>query len=469
MTKIKSLLLASIVFGACSGQVIISDSAEFATLDTYSSHNDLTIGCECVDRDYCDFDAYKDYLPELGMGIARIQAGWAKCEKVKGQYSFEWLDNMVDGLLERGMEPWIELSYGNPVYEYGGTATLAGGWPRGDEAVGAWLAWVRELALRYKGKTHLWEVWNEPDMNLKHNFGGSAEEMVDLTVRTAEVLKSIDPEAEIAAFGLSKGRDSKNSIPLVRMLIERLQKEGREQLIEWLSFHSYHYRPEELKEDADSLQKIISAYSSPLKLWQGESGAPSKGYQGGALSKYDWTEVSQAKWDLRKMMFCHSLGMRTCCFTISDISYSADDFIKTKNLKGLLETDENRQVVRKKASYDAARRFATVYGLLDKREEGIYVSLNDSTACCCGFSDNETGRKSIVLWDAGSTPDNSEETSPADITVANSGIRHPVAMDIRTGRIVSLRYKRRGKNIYLSNVPFYDSPVIVADAKTLGI
>ena len=78
-------------------------------------HNDLILGCETLDRDYADYDAYKEYLAPLGMRYVRLQAGWAKCERQRGVYDFAWLDHIVDDAVSRGLEPWLELSYGNPV------------------------------------------------------------------------------------------------------------------------------------------------------------------------------------------------------------------------------------------------------------------------------------------------------------------------------------------------------------------
>lgn len=42
-----------------------------------------SVGCETLDRDYADFSKYKQYVGELGVGYARIQSGWAKCEQEK--------------------------------------------------------------------------------------------------------------------------------------------------------------------------------------------------------------------------------------------------------------------------------------------------------------------------------------------------------------------------------------------------
>ncbi|MBR4372451.1 MAG: beta-galactosidase, partial [Victivallales bacterium] len=61
------------------------------------------LGCETLDRDFADFQKYKNYLPALGIPLIRLQAGWAKTEKTKGQYDFSWLDRIVDDAMELGL------------------------------------------------------------------------------------------------------------------------------------------------------------------------------------------------------------------------------------------------------------------------------------------------------------------------------------------------------------------------------
>lgn len=45
--------------------------------------HELTLGCEVLDRDYTDYQQYKEYLTPLGFKKIRLQAGWAKTEKEK--------------------------------------------------------------------------------------------------------------------------------------------------------------------------------------------------------------------------------------------------------------------------------------------------------------------------------------------------------------------------------------------------
>lgn len=133
---LSSLLLLFIVFTqTVSAQFIITcpdkvrtplkvDLKRIGAIQTRSTKeidsSRLTVGCETLDRDHAVWDNYKDYLPPLGVKKIRLQAGWAKCEKVPGVYDWKWLDEIIDYAIANKIEPWLQPSYGNPAYQGGG-------------------------------------------------------------------------------------------------------------------------------------------------------------------------------------------------------------------------------------------------------------------------------------------------------------------------------------------------------------
>ena len=424
-------------------------------------HNDLILGCETLDRDYADYDAYKEYLEPLGIRYIRLQAGWAKCEKERGVYDFAWLDHIIDDAVSRGLEPWLELSYGNPVYPGGGTAMLTGGWPRGSEAIEGWKSWTRELALRYKGKVHQWEIWNEPENGLRRE-GRDPAEMAELAVITARIIKGIDSEALVAAYGIGRVRRENGAEALITGLAAKLKASGELHLIDAVSYHGYHYIPEESYFiDADSLRAILAGCGWDVDIWQGECGAPSVGYMGGALADYPWSEVSQAKWALRKMLCDHAHGIRTSIFSIADMNYAASDAIKKKNHKGLLETDENNRVLRPKLAYDAVRNLVSVYDNLDVVCDSSAITVGRDSIVAYLFDDSETHLQSAVLWISGAAPTDSRQRGLASVTIRGFRCCRPVCVDLLDGRITRLRMRRRGGDAFFPEVPIYDSPVLI--------
>ena len=432
-------------------------------------HNNLIIGCETLDRGYADYHSYKEYLEPLGMRHIRLQAGWAKSEPKRGEYYFSWLDSIIDDAVSRGLEPWLELSYGNPVYPGGGTPFLSGGWPRGQEALAGWKAWVREVAVRYKGKVQQWEIWNEPENNLRRE-GRNPAEMADLAFETARILKEIDPEAIVAAYGIGRPRHANGVAELIALLSEKLHASGQEYLIDAVSYHGYHYIPEEpYFVEADSLKAILTKCNWDVPIWQGESGAPSVGYMGGAIADYPWTEVSQAKWALRKILCDHAHGIRTGIFSIADMNYASTDEINKKNYKGLLSTDENNRVLRPKMAYEAVRNLVSVYDNLSVACDSSAVKVYADSAMVYLFTDDVTGLHSAVLWKAGAAPTDECAKTPVKVALEGFRSRNPVCVDLLTGHVYRPRVRCCSGTSILKNVPFFDSPVIICDESQVSM
>ena len=110
-----------------------------------------SVGCETMDRDYADWNAYKHLLEPLGAKHGRLFSGWAKTEQEKGRYDFTWLDPQVREMSAMGVKPWICLSHGNPVYgsdfRLGMRVKQVTDKP---EAFEAWLRYCTACVERYK-------------------------------------------------------------------------------------------------------------------------------------------------------------------------------------------------------------------------------------------------------------------------------------------------------------------------------
>ena len=126
------------------------------------------IGFEKLDRDVFDPEKAYDKVAGIGVKKIRIQSGWARTERIEGVYDFAWLDKIVDNLLSRGLEPWICLCYGNPIYtDLAKPVFGAVGCPpiATEREMNAWLAYVKATVAHFKGRVTIFEIWNEPDCN----------------------------------------------------------------------------------------------------------------------------------------------------------------------------------------------------------------------------------------------------------------------------------------------------------------
>lgn len=249
----------------------------------------LGIGFEKLDRAVFDPEKAYDKVADLGVKYIRIQSGWARCEKEKGVYSFEWLDEIVDNLIKRGLQPWICLCYGNGVYDENAKKVFgAVGVPPifNDEQKNAWSNYVYELVSRYKNKVELFEVWNEPDGGWCWKHGVNATELGNFTIDTAKAIKAANPDAKVIGGVLCLRKVS---------YINEALKTGMGEYLDYISFHEYTPREEDVFSKVDMLRSIANQYNENIEIIQGESGSQSKSGGHGALACGAWTEEKQAK------------------------------------------------------------------------------------------------------------------------------------------------------------------------------
>ena len=419
--------------------------------------NDFHVGCEALDRGYGDYEAYKAYLEPLGIRYIRLQAGWARCEREEGVYDFTWLDRIIDDAVSRGLRPWLQLSYGNPLYKGGGNGYSSSELPKSAEALAAWDKWVQAAAERYNGKVDVWEIWNEPDLKIAEGKNTAAE-LVNLSLRTAEILRQANPRAEIAALALAKA-----DVTLLQEFLTGVKKAGKLGLFDWISYHVYTYVPEQSQTEAERMRSAVAAFSNDIRLWHGESGAPSRGRLGGALSEHDWSEVSQSKWVLRSMIGDKAHGIRTGIYTIAENNYSSG-----KNTKGLLETDALNRVTRAKPVYYAVRNLVSINDLLATAEDATGIRVcSDEKVVKYLFSDSGGKIKSAIVCSGGEIPGDDESFGSVSVSVTGFTFSNPVAIDLRTGTIFPLEHYESPNFQSLYRVPFYDSPVLVTEASAI--
>ncbi|MCR4576207.1 MAG: beta-galactosidase [Lentisphaeria bacterium] len=235
------------------------------------------LGCETLDRDFADFQKYKSYLPALGIPLIRLQAGWAKTEKVKGEYDFSWLDRIVDDTMELGLKCLLETDYGNPIYGGGGGWDLAGGFPTSDEALAAWDAWVENLVLHFKDRVDEWAMWNEPDIS-KEN---SLEAIVDFNIRTGTIVRKLAPNSKIAGFSLAH-----SDAAYFEKCLVKLKEKGGDGLFDSYIYHGYKYNPDEAFDNGLKLKAVLAKLGIRGLLRQGENGCSSENTHKIALCDY---------------------------------------------------------------------------------------------------------------------------------------------------------------------------------------
>ena len=413
-----------------------------------------SIGCETMDRDYADWNAYKDYLPYLGAKRGRLFSGWAKTEQEKGVYDFTWLDPQVREMAAMGVKPWICLSYGNPVwgsdFRLGMRVKQVTGNP---EAFAAWLRYCTACVERYKDVVDEWEIWNEPFHQ--------GPEYAELFYRTAKAIRAVQPNAKCYVTAISwtwkKGQTPVQSD--YGVLLERLKKENALDLASLFIYHPYENNPDRSYANlAEPLRAFVKSYSPRFDIFQGEVGCPSQLEYAHAIHSVEWTEYSQAKWNLRRTIGDAARDIPSSVFTCVDLQYT---FMLQSF--GLLRCNLLKEVVYRRPSFYAMQH---VFSYFDEDVHPVGLSkqtVNGKELTVAKFE--RQSQPVYVLWFSGERPGDTLAYERGDVVFDMLGFRDAVWVDLLTGKVCrfpAANIVRTGKQTVVKGLPLWDSPILLA-------
>lgn len=423
------------------------------------SASNWSVGAETMDRDYTVYQNWKSYLGPLGFKKARLQAGWAKTERSKGVYDWTWLDEIIFDMVEQGVEPWVCLCYGNPIYADGGGTLLGAQIPQTEEALQAWENFVAAMVARYKEVIDEWEVWNEPN----HGKGNTPALYADFLIRTAQRIRRRQPQARILAMSLA-GVDAKFADETLAVVASR----NALSLIDEITYHPYSFNPDKSYGAVAGLRETIARYSDRITIRQGENGAPSERRNTKALSKYDWTELSQAKWALCRLLGDLGRDIPSSYFSIADMKYP-DEI----NRKGLLKCRQDKTVAYTKPAYYALQNLAAIFDDRLERIDGYPYETNAAESFSLFAYASRASRLQVVtLWLDGDIPSDSTEKTAIDLTFSSGDFRRPVCVDLREGKVYEIpgqRWSQSGTVYTFRDVPCYDCPILIADQSLIPL
>ena len=425
-----------------------------------------TLGCETLDRDFAVFDEYKSFLAPLGIKTIRLQAGWAKCEKEVGKYDFAWLDKIIDYARSQGINVLLETGYGNPIYKGGGGHDLGAGFPSSEEGLAGWDRWVEAMATRYKGRVRDWAMWNEPDCG-----GKTPESIAAFNIRTAKIIKRIIPDSRIAGLSLA-GNNPGHLEKCLKAMGDDVK------LFDWIIYHGYAPAPESSYENVEKQKEVLAKYNSKAKMRQGENGCPSEMATKFALRGIPWSEYSQAKWDMRRMLGDLGHDVESSVFTICDFNHRGREI----NLKGLLRINWDKEVIAVKRAYYAVQNVASVFDDTLERVKGSRFGTRDTTLSTYEYKKSD-GRRVLVFWTHAdetkalkpkyARPGDSFETRPAVFKYpGGQPFKEPVWIDLFTGRMYAFPKNNQivvPAGIVFIDVPVYDSPCVITERSVVDV
>ncbi len=438
----------------------------------------LGLGFEKLDRKAFDPEKAYDKVAALGVKWIRIQSGWQRTEQEKGVYHFAWLDDIVDNLLRRGLQPWICLAYGNGLYTDSARKVYgAAGCPpiNTAEEKTAWFNYVSALTKRYKGKVSLYEVWNEPDGIWCWKHGVNASEYGQFVIDTAKAIKNGDSEAKVVG-GVTSGDD-------LSFMYQMFQT-GAGAYIDYFSYHAYTWKDEDAFRRVKAVRGMCNQFNPAIKLIQGESGSQSRSDGRGALRRGAWNPQRQAKQLARHTMAdLMTEAEFTSYFSALDMAEGLRGTIGDKSSYmdfgyfGVLgaEFDENGFAIASyspKPSYTALQTISSVFAedfevadlpinIRCEHSDRVFGEDVHSNIISCGFKRTD-GTSAFVYWHSADLM-TTDFQSTISFQVAPFGKKIRL-IDLMDGRIYIIPDEMIESGIgavTLKNIPIKDTPLLL--------
>ncbi len=408
---------------------------------------------------------------------------WDWVEQKRGVYSISpEVDDYVDSLVENGVNIQVQLLYGNPLYtspagkkpdqitpEPGSfhnedRSLYSIFWPpRTPEQIEAFSKYVRWVVDHFRGRIRYYALWNEQDINY-WNPRGNPEEYGRLLKAFIPAVHEADPEAKVIYGG-----QADPSRDFTRRALDTCQCASR---IDVYAYHTYpgygrNLNPESMDsgaygtESPAKLREFVRSYPGIRKdipFWDDEFNS--------IPSWKSSDELVQAKYIPRGLLYNWAAGVKTFVWLLAAGAdgNEYDDFGLIHGLRYLPDDFTARPVL--SAYQNTNALFSDT-----KFDAGIQIQSSDVPALrrlarapflAYGFR-AASGKAIIAYWMAAlSNPRNVFPRLTATLALENSGIEHPVLIDVVSGGISPLKWKKDTTDT-IEGVPVRDSVLAIAD------
>ncbi len=408
---------------------------------------------------------------------------WDWVEQKRGVYSIApEVDDYVGSLVENGVKVQVQLLYGNPMYtspagrlpdaitpEPGSfhnddRSLYSVFWPpKTPEQIEAFSKYVRWTVNHFRGRIHYYALWNEQDIGY-WNPWGNPEQYGRLLKAFIPAVHETDPEAKVIYGGQADPSRDFNQ----RALDTCQCASG----IDIYAYHTYpgygrNVNPEKMDSGAygaESPRKLRDAVlhypgiHPDIQFWDDEfNSIPS------------WVgsdESVQAKYIPRGLIYNWAAGVRTFVWLLAagTDGNEWDDFGMIHGLRYLPDDFTPRPVYYALQNTNAL--FSdTNYDISIKISSPDLTAMNldkDSPFLAYGFR-SKTRKAIVAYWVAAhSLPGNNFAAGSATLKLTNTGIDHPVLVDVVSGEIKPIQWKAGTKDT-LEELPVRDSILAIAD------
>src|SRR5579864_2493356 len=393
------------------------------------------------------------------------------------------LDDYVDSLVDNHVNVQVQLMYGNPMYTSPsgrrpdqiapepGTfhnddrGLYSAFWPpKTPDQIAAFIRYVKFMVNHFKGRIHYWALWNEQDIGY-WNPRGDPEDYGRLLAAFAPAVHQTDPAAKVIYGGLAD--------PVSDWARRSLDECKCASQIDVFAYHTYpgygqNMNPETMDYGAygtdspSKLRALVRNYPGirkDIEFFDDEfNSIPS--WRGS-------DESVQAKYIPRGIVYNHAAGVRTFVWllTAGVDGNEYDDFGFIHGRRELPDDFTPRPV------YYAYQNTNALFGDT-KFDASISIEHSDVEALRrqakapvfeYGFR-NKNGKAIVAYWVAAhSNPGGTFAPIVINLKLKNSGIKKPVLIDVVSGDITPIEWKK-GTADSLESLPLRDSVMAIADA-----
>jgi hypothetical protein len=409
---------------------------------------------------------------------------WDWVEQKRGVFAVApEVDDYVNSLLENGVKVQVQLMYGNPMYTGPGgvhpdrITPKPGSFHNDDRSIdsifwppttpseiAAFVRYVKWMVNHFRGRIHYYALWNEQDIGY-WNPWGNPEQYGRLLAAVAPAIHQIDPEAKVIYGGQADPVSD-----WARRALDACQCASQ---IDVFAYHTYpgygqNLNPESMdygaygSESPAKLRELVRNYPGmrkDIEFWDDEFN-----------SIGSWTgsdDSVQAKYVPRGMIYNHAAGVRTFVWLLAAgvDGNEYDDFGLIHGLRNLPDDFTPRPV------FPALQNTNALFS--DTRfDPGIKIEVSNVLALRrqesapflhYGFR-GKNGKAIVAYWIAAhSIPGGAFPPLVVTLNLKNTGIRNPVLVDVVSGEISPLQWKR-GTTETLEAIPVRDSVQAIVDA-----
>ena len=408
---------------------------------------------------------------------------WDWIEQKRGVFATEpLLEDAVDSLIDNGMDVEVQLLYGNPMYtahsgklpdisipEPGSfhnddRSMYSVYWPPvTPEQTTAFNKYVHWMVDHFKDRIHYWALWNEQDIGY-WNPWGNPEQYGHLLSSFVDTVRKTPGAKVIYGAQADPSRD------FTRRAFDACHCAAG---IDVYAYHTYpgygqNRNPETmdygayLNESPQALRDLVNHYPGI------ESGIPFFDDEFNSIPSWTGSDESvQAKYVPRGLIYNHAVGVKTFVWLLA-AGTDGNEYDDFGILHGLTNHDddftprpvfhalENTNALFSDTKFEPAIEISSKDIVAIRRQSG-------SPVLSYGFR-RKNGKAIIAYWIAAhSVPGNSFPPYYATLSIQNSGIQHPVLIDVVSGQIRPLNWKN-GTTDTLDTLPVTDSILAIADA-----